>query len=280
MELSPIATFSLDSSQKIITVNQKAVDMLGYDFDELIGIPFTSLMAKPEKFESLSSKSVVSEFIAKDGTSIIVSVSSSVNQKEDMDERTVITLQNLSDLRGVFIDPSQEEAMGEDELSDNKYIELEPGLIYYVDDKNTDDTYRMFANMVKSGIPGLCITRQNPERIRNIYGLLKTPFIWLTKNQGNGQPCIDSTELYKLQPTISNFIEKVDSSVVLLDGLEYLGLDNDIKSVIKIVEEVNDSVMNSNSSMVIHFDSLTLEQKDFRLMTRWMNHITALQGHT
>ncbi|MDK2826167.1 MAG: hypothetical protein PWQ44_1347 [Methanolobus sp.] len=276
MELSPIATLSLDNKMRIITINQKALDALGFEFDELIGASFLNLLKKPEKFQRGSTKPKVLELITKDGTSLMANVSQSIVTKEGMDERAVITFQNISDLRNLFFDPLQEEITDEDFDADGKYIDLEAGHIYFRDGIEADESYQMFANMVKSGVPGLCITRQNPERIRAEYGLLKTPFIWLTKNQQSGQPYIDSSELYKLQPAIYNFIEKVDRGVVFLDGLEYLGLDNDIKSVIKAIEEVNDSVMSSNSSMVIHVDSLTLEQKDFHLMTRWMKHIKAV----
>ncbi|WP_321429809.1 DUF835 domain-containing protein [uncultured Methanolobus sp.] len=276
MELSPIATMSLDNNMRIITINQKALDALGFEFDELIGVPFLNLLVKPEKFKKGSTKSSVLEFTTKDGTSLMANVSQSIVTKEGMDERAVITFQNISDLRNLFFDPLQEEITDADISIDEKYMELEAGHVYYRDGLEADESYQMFANLVKSGVPGLCVTRLNPETIRAEYGLLKTPFIWLTKNQESGQPFIGSSELYKLQPVIYNFIEKVDRGVVFLDGLEYLVLDNDIKSVIKAIEEVNDSVMSSNSSMVIHIDSLTLEQKDFHLMTRWMKHIKAV----
>ncbi|SFM71510.1 DUF835 domain-containing protein [Methanolobus profundi] len=276
MELTPIATVSLDAQQRITTVNQKAIDMLGYDLDELIGAPFIGLISKPEKFVQGSERSLVLEFVTKAGTSIVANVSQSLIDKEGMDEKTVVTLQALSDLRGIFVDPLQEESIEQESVHDDKYIDLEPGNVYFIDDVNTDETYRLFSNMVKSGAPGLCITRQNPARVRKTYGLLKTPFIWFTKNQTGDIPFIDSSELYKLQPTILNFIEKVDSGVVFLDGLEYLSLDNDIRSVIKAVEEVNDSVMDSNSSMIIHVNSLALDTKDFYLMTRWMKPIKCI----
>ncbi|MEZ5334221.1 MAG: DUF835 domain-containing protein [Methanolobus sp.] len=273
MELSPIATLSLDNKMRIITINQKALDALGFKFDELIGVPFTNLLKKPEKFEKGATRPLILEFVTKDGTSLMANVSQSIVSEEGMDERAVVTFQNISDLRDLFFDPMQEGIEDIDENYDEKYIDLEAGCIYVKDGIETEESYLMFANMVKSGVPGLCITRENPARIRKKYGLLKTPFIWLTKNHDSDQPYIDSSELYKLQPAIANFIEKVDKGVVFLDGLEYLSLDNDIKSVIKAVEEVNDSIMNSESSMVIHVDSLTLEQKDFHLMARWMKRI-------
>ncbi|WP_094227636.1 DUF835 domain-containing protein [Methanolobus psychrotolerans] len=279
MELSPIATLSLDSELMISTINQKALDVLGYVFDELIGVSFINLLVKPEKFVKGSSKPVILEFTTKEGTSLIANVSQSVINKTGMDERIVVTFQNISDLRGLFVDPLQEESLENEaafEDFEDKYVKLDPGCIYFVDDTDTEDSYRMFSNMVKSGVPGLCITRQNPTRVRNTYSLLKTPFIWLTKNQSSDQPFIDSSELYKLQPTIYNFIDKVNLGVVFLDGLEYLSLDNDIKSVIKAIEEVNDSVMNSNSSMIIHINSLALDLKEFHLMTRWMKPVKCL----
>ena len=92
----------------------------------------------------------------------------------------------------------------------------------------------------------------------------------MTRNKSTGQQTLDPSELFKIHPTIHDFIHKVNDSVIFVDGLEYLLLDNDFISVIKLVEQINDTVMASDSRLIVQVDSGTLDNKDFNLLKRWM----------
>src|SRR2546422_10354044 len=45
-------------------------------------------------------------------------------------------------------------------------VELEKGVCYLVKEKKPELSYRLFETLVAQKIPGLCITRQYPERVR------------------------------------------------------------------------------------------------------------------
>jgi uncharacterized protein DUF835 len=145
-------------------------------------------------------------------------------------------------------------------------------LIQNSGDLNT--SYEIFATMVKQGRPGLCITRENPAKIRSKYNITKTPIVWLTKAKGSECPSVDPAELFKLHPTIDNFIKKVDDGIVLIDSLEYLILENDLRSVIKFMEQTNDSIMASDSRLILQIDPLIFDTKDHHLLKRWMRSLT------
>ena len=107
--------------------------------------------------------------------------------KDDATGINIITLKDLSEISGLKITPIMENAVETTQL-----YHLEPGGIYMVDKQNGPDYMDIFADQVKHNIQGLYVTRQNPKRIREQYGLEKTPIIWL-----NASECAARRELYK-----------------------------------------------------------------------------------
>ncbi|WP_407357029.1 DUF835 domain-containing protein [Methanolobus sp. WCC5] len=272
LKASPIAMLSLDSKKRIVTANSNAADILGYDVSELIAKPVRDLIDDQDLLEFADKKDFEMMFFTKHGEKIGMNVSTSLLAEDDGIQGLIITLQDLSRLRGIFITP-----LTEDVEEDTGAIEedLESGYIFFSGSEHPGQSYRTFSELVKRGKPGLCITRLNPDKIRNMYGIAKTPIVWLTKNKMNGHQSIDSTEIFRIYPTIADFINKVEDGVVLMDGLEYMILDNDFLSVVKLIEQTNDTIMASSSRMILHLDPAVLEKKEFHLLKRWMRPVSA-----
>lgn len=267
LKASPIAMLSLDSNSNILTVNNNATKLLDMEVNELVGRPISSLVDEKDALAFRDAKDIEIVFIKGTGEKVPMNVSTSVIAGNEGDNNLVVTLQDRSELRGLFITPLTEdiqEAVPEDES------ELEAGFMYLAECSDNGEGYSVFSHLVKQGKPGLCITRRNPENIRIKYGLPKTPFVWLSKNKNQSQQTIDPAELFRIHPTISDFIHKVDDGVILMDGLEYLLLDNDFISIVKLMEQTNDAMMASNSRMIILVDPETLDKKEFHLLKRWM----------
>jgi PAS domain S-box-containing protein len=270
LKASPIAILSLDSKKKIVTANKNAADLLGYDVGELIAKPVRNIVDDVDLLEFADKKDFEMAFFTKHGEKVWMNVSTSLLKEDGEKEGLIVALQDRSSLRGLFITPLTED-VGDD--TQDTEVELESGYVYLSDCEFPEKCYQLFSELVKSGKPGLCITRRNPDKVRNMYGIAKTPIVWLTKNKVEGQQSIDSTEIFRIYPTIADFVNKVEDGVVLMDGLEYLILDNDFLSVVKLVEQTNDTIMASNSRMVLQLDSDVLEKKEFHLLKRWMKSV-------
>jgi two-component system cell cycle response regulator len=270
LKASPIAILSLDSKKKIVTANKNAADLLGYDVGELIAKPVRNIVDDVDLLEFADKKDFEMAFFTKNGEKVWMNVSTSLLKEDGEKEGLIVALQDRSSLRGLFITPLTED-VGDD--TQDTEVELESGYVYLSDCEFPEKCYQLFSELVKSGKPGLCITRRNPDKVRNMYGIAKTPIVWLTKNKVEGQQSIDSTEIFRIYPTIADFVNKVEDGVVLMDGLEYLILDNDFLSVVKLVEQTNDTIMASNSRMVLQLDSDVLEKKEFHLLKRWMKSV-------
>jgi two-component system cell cycle response regulator len=271
LKASPIAILALDSKKMIVTANKNAADLLGYEVSEIIARPIREFVDDADLLEFTDKNDFEMVFYTKHEEKVLMNVSTSMLPDDSGKEGLVITLQDRSRLRGLFITPLTEDI--EDD-SDQTNTELESGYIYLSGLEDPWQSYNTFSELVKSGIPGLCITRMNPDKIRSMYGLTKTPIVWLTKNKASGQQSIDSTELFRIHPTIADFVNKVENGVVLMDGLEYLILDNDFLSVVKLLEQTNDTIMASGSRMLLQLDPDVLEKKEFHLLKRWMRPVS------
>ena len=269
IRISPIATIVLDSEQNIVTANEKAAKLLGYANDEMIDNSISTITCNNELFEFANQDNLIVGLSKKDGNCIDLNIATSVIMENENKKGLVVTLQDISELSGLLIAPSIEENR---EIKD--IPKLEASCTYIQDSGDLNTSYEIFATMVKQGRPGLCITRENPAKIRSKYNITKTPIVWLTKAKGSEYPSVDPAELFKLHPTIENFIKKVNDGIILIDGLEYLTLENDLRSVIKFMEQTNDSIMASDSRLILQIDPLIFDTKDLHLLKRWMRSLT------
>src|SRR3989475_9523534 len=67
-------------------------------------------------------------------------------------------------------------------------MDLERGVCYLVKEKKPELSYRLFETLVAAKIPGLCITRQYPERVRRGRGRARGPALRLRPTTGAGFP--------------------------------------------------------------------------------------------
>ncbi len=274
LKASPIAILSLDDMQRIVTANNYVAKLIGYDVSDILSRPISDFVDDVNMLEFADRKDFEMIFITRNGERVKMNVSTSLLMDGDDKQGLIVTLQDRSRLRGLFITPLKEDVAEDIHCSE---IELENGYIYLSGSEDPQQSYRTFSEMVRCGKPGLCISRMNPDKIRSIYGIPRTPIVWLTKNRIDGQQSIDSTELFRIHPTIADFVNKVDDGVVLMDGLEYLILDNDFMSVVKLMEQTNDTIMASSSRLILQLDPHVLEKKEFHLLKRWMRSVS---GHT
>jgi CheY-like chemotaxis protein/DNA-binding transcriptional ArsR family regulator len=105
-----------------------------------------------------------------------------------------------------------------------------------------EDGFELFKNLLTHGSSGLCITKQDPDVIRDKYGLDDT---LVTPLQG----------LDELKFDINSFIENNESAAILVDGIEQLITTNSIEEAKKVISELNDSLSGGNSRLIVLYDS-------------------------
>jgi hypothetical protein len=148
-------------------------------------------------------------------------------------------------------------------------MELEKGVCYLVKEKKPELSFRLFEMLLAQKIPSLCITRQYPDRVRRERGLTDVRIIWLSHTPGEDYH--NPTAIGTLAKVIQKFIEDNNGEgAVLLDGLEYLIINNGFLQTLMFVEHVNEFVMQRRAIIILPVSPDTLEEKELALLERNM----------
>ena len=131
----------------------------------------------------------------------------------------------------------------------------------------------MFADLVTHGVLGLVATRDYPPKLREQYGLVKTPMVWLTQEKGF-KDSIHPADLTELSHMIKGFISRSEDTVVLLRGVEYLVLHNSFEDVLKLIQGLDDVVVQHNSRLIVPIDPSALPEQHFHLLARELKEFT------
>ena len=109
---------------------------------------------------------------------------------------------------------SQEGEMGAEAetLRSGMPIEMEKGVCYLVKEKKPELSFRLFDILLGQRLPGLCITRQYPERVRRERGLADVRVIWLSHTPG--EDFHNPTAIGTLAKVIQKFIEDNNGGVL------------------------------------------------------------------
>jgi PAS domain S-box-containing protein len=260
---SPDPIVTISAAGVIVSFNKSASRLLKYSAEDMLGKGLSSLFPPGRQIDLNDPKSHVREFVCKDGTLVPLSISASRLPGEEGLPGYVIMLKDLSSIEGFKVVPITETASDTDQL-----YHFEKGFIYLFDRSRDTHYLEVFADQVKHNVQGLCVTRHNPKKIRQQYGLEKTPFVWLTgSDQSTDEQCIKPENMTALNATINKFLAEAKDGVVLLDGAEYLVARNSFESFLKLIHILNDHVMASNSILMICVDPEAVDKQHYHLLT-------------
>jgi len=113
---------------------------------------------------------------------------------------------------------------------------------------------------------GLAICRRNPALVRKEFNLLTTPVIWLSSIYGNY--AVHPEKLGIIEKGVTDFIESIRRSVVIIEGLEYLININGFFPVLRMLENINDMTMSHESIVIVPVDERTLDKKELAYLQR------------
>jgi hypothetical protein len=155
----------------------------------------------------------------------------------------------------------------EADLKTKKTYDLPGGYSYLVEEETPSHCFEVFKDLVTHGNQGLCITRTMPDKVRSQYGLEKTPILWLTR-VADSPDTLRPYPVGKISETVQLFISAGKKTVVLLDGVEYLILHNDFKTVLTSLQDLNEYIAQHDSILILPVDSEAMEPKQFALLRR------------
>jgi PAS domain S-box-containing protein len=138
---------------------------------------------------------------------------------------------------------------------------ITPGDCYLI--QSQELAYRLFAQLLLHEVPGLCLSRERPDKLLQ-YGIPKDKMVIISGVPVAGFESVD--DLQKVGIRISEFIRENKESVVLLGGLEYLISRFGFESVYKFLQEKRFSFMEARANLLLPIDLATLSEKERALL--------------
>lgn len=136
-------------------------------------------------------------------------------------------------------------------LRDNIELELpeifekvNPGSIHLYIEEKPDQAYRELKQIINYGLSCLCISKLPLERMEEIYKVRPVSMLWVTSEKS--EQAIDYRDINGLTEFVSEFANKHQGSVILLDCFDQIKLANgfsqsmsDLKDLIVICKRTN-----------------------------------------
>jgi hypothetical protein len=146
--------------------------------------------------------------------------------------------------------------------------QLQYGSSYLLLETKSTESFKLFKGYVSQGSKGLLITRLFPSRVRKQYNLGTTPVLWLSRTQA--KKAINPTNLGVLLEEARDFIAENQKTLVLLDGLEYLIIENDFERVLKFINSLEDEIALHNSRLLVSVNPKVLDPERKALLEKTM----------
>ena len=146
---------------------------------------------------------------------------------------------------------------------------IERGESYLVEGKEPAEAFEIFKDAVTHGIQGFAICRIHPMKVRRRHGLKKTPILWLSTIETDNS--VDPKDLAKINHILNEFLKRASNSIILLEGIEYLTIQNSFGKVIKALHSLNDYVIMSDSRLLVPVNPKTLEKKEVSILEKEFN---------
>ena len=144
---------------------------------------------------------------------------------------------------------------------------LVKGRAYLFEFSSPDRMFESVAHEMAGGMSAFIIARTHPDQLRAKYQLMHTPILWLAQTPGPDR--MDPSNVQMLTHMTMGFVRK-GSSVIAMEGLEYLILNNDLNKVLRFLAQLRDEVIVEGSILLVSVDPRALTERQRAILEREM----------
>ncbi|VVB52481.1 Soluble NSF attachment protein, SNAP [uncultured archaeon] len=171
-----------------------------------------------------------------------------------------------NEIQTTITNPEKEEKKEEIKHAGPTMPPLEDGVTYLAKEDHMAISIKAFISEVERKHTPLLITRQNPKRIKDDYGLKEEEIMWLT-DVGEGRRIIHPN-IEDVSLLIEKFIEKNPQGVVLLEGLEYLITANEFPPILNLIQHLRDTVSTTQARLIFLVNPQVLDPTQVKGLER------------
>jgi hypothetical protein len=144
-------------------------------------------------------------------------------------------------------------------------IELKTGSLYIFQDKKADRALGLYNLLKSKNKEVLVVTRLHPDRLNEDFHIPSSSVFWLSSSAGPRN--INPQNIGILTDTLIRAYEKGEAAVIL-EGVEYLMLQNDFSKVLRLMSYLYESVAVNHGMLIITLDPEAFNTKEFALLTK------------
>ena len=153
--------------------------------------------------------------------------------------------------------------------NDDGSDQLLPGTPYLIMESKPYLSYTIFQSIVRAGRPGLVLSRNHPGKLKDLgFTAMPEKIYWLSKTPGEGH--IEATNISAILQVILDFISTHKRSIVILDGFEYLMVNNGFDMMLRFIQRLNDVIMQEDTVLVMPANPHALSPKELAVLCREM----------
>ena len=144
---------------------------------------------------------------------------------------------------------------------------------YVVREPKAERIFELYAELLRAGARGLCITRIHPDDLRRHYLLQESGFVWLSSTpgqKGKGMAVVAPTALVDIASAIAEFAADGGNAAILLEGVEYMIGQNGFASFLRFLQKVNEKVVLNDSYLLISANPAAMREQEYKLLAREM----------
>jgi hypothetical protein len=136
--------------------------------------------------------------------------------------------------------------------------------------------YDQFSSLMKKNLSGLVISTTYPEKLKKEMSVENVELYWLTDTSSDFKTLDPKRLDFEIMRAISNFVKKAEGGVILLDGLEYLAVENGFEVSLKFIKKVNDLCSINDATLVVPITPLSLSQDQLSMLKKEFDRVEDL----
>lgn len=148
----------------------------------------------------------------------------------------------------------------ETKSSKQKYV-LNRGSSYSITEERLDKSYEIFTDQLLHGAFGLCLSKFPPKRVRDTYGLERTPIIWVAFRENDNT--VAPKDLDAMESIIFDFLNRAERPVILIDCFNEIRLTNGIERTISWLQRIAAACRQKNCILLLSVNPDIVNKKEW-----------------
>lgn len=168
----------------------------------------------------------------------------------------------------VFVDITKRKDSEEKLLLKTLKYKIEKGKTYLIAEKSLKGGSDVFKDLINAGYDGLIISRAHMDEFQELMNK-SVEYLWVGETEKGEKVLAPGVEM--IYGRISDFMSR--NTVILLDRLDYLIVQNGFNEVLKFLHKINETAYLSKTIVLVVVDPDTLSNREMSLLENEINKL-------